>query len=517
MLRITIPANAQTVDTEVITSYTKAAAKTADAGTHTVQTTTTTVDTTTSTDRVPTHVNGESTTRSVENTKTTGPAPKTSTPAVASPYNALGATGTAFNATTDNVFRGVVANFRDTNPSTATVPVMIDWGDNTPASPGTVSLNAQGSRISGSHTYTRTGLFSTQITIPLTGGPPPVVVFGQANVSVPPPPANHECDRRKVIDIHVATSNGISNHLFVEVSPSYRPTDPTKAMKTSVTTQTLVNATTGETTTNTDYTTTSPGIVLPPGTILPMGTSLPSGGTFVSPGAATINNLPSGYQPGTVPSNFYQPMPPTPAPATGPGAMNAAPTPASEALADRNREPELAPIAENAAPAGAVLPGDHPRPDRRVGSSFRTKGSHPAAGLANFRSETDTRPATRGHGTRPCRGPGRNLGAPEFEGRASRPGRRPRGDPAPARDAAGTGTLATNEVCRQDRGPCHERRSGHDEAARPEVSPVTRLRRRAVTYAAVDVGCWKLFDSQYCEKHQFRCPGTTVLRVGQPV
>jgi hypothetical protein len=50
---------------------------------------------------------------------------------------------------------------------------------------------------------------------------------------------------------------------------------------------------------------------LPPGTILPMGGSLPAGGTFVAPGAATFQDNPPGFLPGTVPNTEY-PKPKTP-------------------------------------------------------------------------------------------------------------------------------------------------------------------------------------------------------------
>ena len=127
-----------------------------------------------------------------------------------------------------------------------------------------------------------------------------------------PKASDCECKQRWVLDVHVATSNGISNHLLVEVAaPS--ATDPTaaKAITTTVTTTSKSNVADNSTTTSTQLQTTPPGIVLPPGTILPMGGSLPAGGTFVAPGAATLQGNPPGFLPGTVPNTEY-PKPKTP-------------------------------------------------------------------------------------------------------------------------------------------------------------------------------------------------------------
>jgi len=149
--------------------------------------------------------------------------------------------------------------------------------------------------------------------------------------------------QRAVIDVHVATPNGISNHLLIEVPPPPCPSAGgagDKTISTTVSTLTKPNATDGSTQTTTTITTTPPGIVLPPGTLLPMGTTLPSGGTFVAPGAATVNGIPSAYPAGSVPSNFYQPMP-APTPPSTPSKPGGTPTSAVTPKADTMSKPSL--------------------------------------------------------------------------------------------------------------------------------------------------------------------------------
>jgi hypothetical protein len=182
------------------------------------------------------------------------------------------------------------------------------------------------------------------------------------------PPTDPECKRRKVIDVHVATPNGISNHLLVEVPPNVSVPPQPRMITTSVTTTNAVNPTTGTTTTRTEFTTTPPGVVLPPGTFLPMGGSIPPGGTFVAPGAGTFNVNPSNYQPGTVPSSVYPALPADPtstAPNPGSGAMmQSDPLPGGEMLADRSEDAEAAPAAEGPTPPLAPLdPTTPPAPE----------------------------------------------------------------------------------------------------------------------------------------------------------
>jgi hypothetical protein len=136
-----------------------------------------------------------------------------------------------------------------------------------------------------------------------------------AKAKVPAAPQECACKQRWVIDVHVATSNGISNHLFIEVAEP-APTAETKPLSTLVITTTKTNPADASTTTSTEFRTTPPGIILPPGTYLPMGGNLPAAGTVVAPGAATLNGQPSTLMPGTVPSTWYPPLT-APKPATG--------------------------------------------------------------------------------------------------------------------------------------------------------------------------------------------------------
>jgi hypothetical protein len=164
-----------------------------------------------------------------------------------------------------------------------------------------------------------------------------------------PAPAEHnprlsESKRRKLIDIHVATPNGVSNHLLVEVPPNIAPSAEPKTLTTSVATTNTIDVTNNVTQTKTEFTTTPPGVVLPPGTFVPMGGSMPAGGTFVAPGAGTINVNPPGFQPGTIPSNIYPPQSPTP----GPQSSNTQPAgdPAGVELASSTEAPRASPSVE---------------------------------------------------------------------------------------------------------------------------------------------------------------------------
>ena len=129
------------------------------------------------------------------------------------------------------------------------------------------------------------------------------------SAAAPTAPTECECKQRSVIDVHVATSNGVSNHLLIETpTPTGPATPPPLPMTVSVTT-TVKPAADGSTTTTTQYQTTAPGI-LPPGTLFPLNTPLPAGTTFVAPGAATINTTP--------------PVTPVPAPVQTPKTPSAA-------------------------------------------------------------------------------------------------------------------------------------------------------------------------------------------------
>jgi hypothetical protein len=61
-----------------------------------------------------------------------------------------------------------VAKFTDSDPNATPAkytPVSINWGDNTPSSPGTVSSTAGTFSIDGSHTYEEEGSYTVTVTI----------------------------------------------------------------------------------------------------------------------------------------------------------------------------------------------------------------------------------------------------------------------------------------------------------------------------------------------------------------
>ena len=161
-------------------------------------------------------------------------------------------------------------------------------------------------------------------------------------------PIECQCKQRWVLDVHVATSNGISNHLFVEVPPPPPASCPTpQTVTTTVTTVTKPNASDGSTTTTTTFVVPTQGPGLPPGTFLPLNTSLPAGSTFVAPGAATINAAPQSSPPAAAPAAPSQPQSANPA-----QTSNVTPTKSNSATAtDSASDPELSPV------TGGLLPG----------------------------------------------------------------------------------------------------------------------------------------------------------------
>jgi hypothetical protein len=195
-----------------------------------------------------------------------------------------------------------------------------------------------------------------------------------------------DCQTRQIFDIHVATPNGISNHLLVEITPPASSNGGDNSVKTSVTTTTTVNG--GQTITKTEFATTPPGIVLPPGTFLPMGTNLPAGGTFVAPGAGTVNGAPVYFPPGTVPSTFYQPMP-SPG-STGNGGAQLDSRHATDVMAVRS-QPAASPNPQNSTPPSR--PAATPDPARP--NSLTTVPQIPSAAPPPEPSQSDPAAARR--------------------------------------------------------------------------------------------------------------------------
>ena len=102
---------------------------------------------------------------------------------------ALSATATPVSATQGTSFNGTVATFTDGNPlsQASDFTATIAWGDGTAATAGTVATNAGGGfKVTGTHTYSKTGSFTTTITINDVGGST-ASATGTATVSPPRP------------------------------------------------------------------------------------------------------------------------------------------------------------------------------------------------------------------------------------------------------------------------------------------------------------------------------------------
>ena len=102
---------------------------------------------------------------------------------------ALSASATPVSATQGTSFNGTVATFTDANPlsQASDFTATIAWGDGTAATAGTVATNAGGGfKVTGTHTYSKTGSFTTTITINDVGGST-ASATGTATVSPPRP------------------------------------------------------------------------------------------------------------------------------------------------------------------------------------------------------------------------------------------------------------------------------------------------------------------------------------------
>jgi PKD repeat protein len=80
-----------------------------------------------------------------------------------------------------------VGSFADADPAgfAGLYTATIDWGDGTPATPGTVAANGSGFDLSGSHTYPRAGTYTVRATVQDAGGATTTIV-STAVVADPP-------------------------------------------------------------------------------------------------------------------------------------------------------------------------------------------------------------------------------------------------------------------------------------------------------------------------------------------
>ncbi len=162
-----------------------------------------------------------------------------------------------------------------------------------------------------------------------------------------------------MIDVHIATPNGISNHLYVETDAKQTP-EAVKNVVMTATTTTTGDPAQHRTTTSTRVETTPPGLALPPLTVLPLGTQWPAN-TVMAQGSVT--GAPAGSVfPGMV--NTPAPAAPIPPPVldtTAPPAPSVPSTPAPSP-----------PTAPSIAPEGIVQPPQK-QPDAPV--DMRPAGS----------------------------------------------------------------------------------------------------------------------------------------------
>ena len=127
--------------------------------------------------------------------------------------------GTADNITASSnvAFNGRVCNFQDADPNgeLGDYSATIDWGDGTPTSSGTITVDpTSGFDISGTHTYAAVGNYPTTITVRDFGGYSGTL-HGTATVKVPPPHVNAN------------NINGVEGSAFSGAVATFTDADPT--------------------------------------------------------------------------------------------------------------------------------------------------------------------------------------------------------------------------------------------------------------------------------------------------
>ena len=152
--------------------------------------------------------------------------------------------------------------------------------------------------------------------------------------------AKKECER-SFIDVHIATPNGISNDLHVDVEPKSDKKEAVDPVEIAATTTVARDGPT--TTTSTTFKASPPGVALPPLTVLPLATQWPPE-TVLAPGSVTPAPKDS-ILPGMTPVK--------PEPAASPGLYPTPLTPATPKAATPT-VPSTTPVPA-APPAGALL------------------------------------------------------------------------------------------------------------------------------------------------------------------
>jgi hypothetical protein len=162
---------------------------------------------------------------------------------------------------------------------------------------------------------------------------------------------------RLFIDVHIATPNGISNDLHVDVEPKSNQQQATPVQINATTTLTHDGPTT---TTSTTFQASQPGVALPPLTVLPLATQWPPE-TVLAPGTATPapkgslvpGMIPQPDKSETAPASLYTTTPPptTPNTTTPPASTTSPAAPAAGAASGKPTP---------AAPAAAAAPASTP-------------------------------------------------------------------------------------------------------------------------------------------------------------
>jgi hypothetical protein len=200
-----------------------------------------------------------------------------------------------------------------------------------------------------------------------------------------------------IIDVHIATPNGISNHMYVETDAKPTP-QPVNNLVLTTTTSTTANPQQNNVTTATRVEATPPGLALPPLTVLPLGTQWPPF-TALAPGPVTgapagslfpgMTNTPAPAA--TVPPPVLNSAAPNTGavPATPGAAAPAAPsaTPATAPATPPTPAVPLMPAGERAPTTGATHFGPtQPSPDSIMQASYNTAVSQTPAAQRNIQS-----------------------------------------------------------------------------------------------------------------------------------
>jgi hypothetical protein len=153
-----------------------------------------------------------------------------------------------------------------------------------------------------------------------------------------------------VIDVHVATPNGISNHLYVEADTK-PAAQAVKNVVLTATTTTAADPAHHQSTTSTRVETTPPGLALPPLTVLPLATQWPAN-TVMAQGS--VSGAPPGsVYPGMVnPTAAAAPLPPPTLDPTATPSASVPSTPAPTAPAAPSLPPEAIPPPVPTVPTG---------------------------------------------------------------------------------------------------------------------------------------------------------------------